>query len=885
MADPLSIAASVVGVVTVGVQISVKLYALGEKIATASQRVTSIANDISSTCAILNQLHDLMTPKPDASGNPCSVFNATALKDITHALRHCEAVFNEIAKYQEQASKQIKGRSRPHTKIQLSRTEKAKWPFLQPQFDELRGDLRDSKGNLLLMITVASLALMQKGGQQQPVDSAEEAELKATIVDLASARSPKPKPKPTANGSNDAHGFAKLLRKLGTSKPTKQVHKGSDRGIGDGPRQRTIQAIAMPEESVEWQAPQSPELALSSLRSEPNEQFERDLTDLESLSSYKTTIPSRPPSTRSVEGPPAKLSVVSPVIEHALGDRELTGFLTQNTNEVHIKNNNTHEFQNDIATLQTIEHDVLYSRNEPQDIRQHLFDSRGMLLNYQTDPEYQESKHREDVLQAWTTSVLPGLSTGFGPCMEVIQLNFPQDEIRRMLQKYTTTGYELHETFLKLNSQQRDLVSSYSTRSGGTLVYVDKSREEVVSTVFGSLTIMVLIWITSAPRHRTKTRKSSVDPRRNLRDAHGQALTAPPGPVLPMLARTRLGGTRTISEESLSTNPSIVQGPLGAVHDPWNSGIYEKTSQAGSRPSPMQSEGSYNVEQRTPRYEGLAREPQEDLLIASEDPFTGTRHTRHLDGTRHLASQSTHIRSPQDIMRERKEREEQRHGPLPASRTPTRAVYEPARDEGYEASKRDDASNFTQKLSVESLYDTATSAAVRSRSYDIPSADRWAAIRGNSEALSSVEQRPYASTSPPLPTASHLALPPSRQPQSLTQPERYISPRPHQPQGVQWKDEGYTSGLPNAQPPADDMMPEIGYGMDDDFSISEPEAAQPTHILPSDPFGNQAPRCRARGRGAPDQGKRTREDNFAVRVNADADANAIVEELLRKWTI
>lgn len=46
MADPLSIAGSVVGITAAGVQASVKLYALAEKVATASQRVTSIADDV-----------------------------------------------------------------------------------------------------------------------------------------------------------------------------------------------------------------------------------------------------------------------------------------------------------------------------------------------------------------------------------------------------------------------------------------------------------------------------------------------------------------------------------------------------------------------------------------------------------------------------------------------------------------------------------------------------------------------------------------------------------------------------------------------------------------------------------------------------------------------
>jgi hypothetical protein len=53
MADPLSVVGSVVGIVAVGARVSVSLFALAEAVNTASDRVASIANDVSSTCGIL----------------------------------------------------------------------------------------------------------------------------------------------------------------------------------------------------------------------------------------------------------------------------------------------------------------------------------------------------------------------------------------------------------------------------------------------------------------------------------------------------------------------------------------------------------------------------------------------------------------------------------------------------------------------------------------------------------------------------------------------------------------------------------------------------------------------------------------------------------------
>lgn len=51
--DPLSVVASVAGVATAGIKVSLTLYALAETVATANDRVESIANDISSTCGIV----------------------------------------------------------------------------------------------------------------------------------------------------------------------------------------------------------------------------------------------------------------------------------------------------------------------------------------------------------------------------------------------------------------------------------------------------------------------------------------------------------------------------------------------------------------------------------------------------------------------------------------------------------------------------------------------------------------------------------------------------------------------------------------------------------------------------------------------------------------
>ncbi|KAF2280474.1 uncharacterized protein EI97DRAFT_455364 [Westerdykella ornata] len=176
MTDPLSITASIVAIAVAGIKVSVALFGLAEQVVTARERVENIANDISSTCAILNQLHDLIGPDPGHDGARNSLFTQTALSDILGAIQHCDRMFHKVQVYLKKASRQIKQSAvaDPQAKkVELSRSERAKWPFLQPQFDELRNDLRDSKGNLLLMIAVANLTLAERSVPCRVVDETE----------------------------------------------------------------------------------------------------------------------------------------------------------------------------------------------------------------------------------------------------------------------------------------------------------------------------------------------------------------------------------------------------------------------------------------------------------------------------------------------------------------------------------------------------------------------------------------------------------------------------------------------------------------------------------------------------------------------------------------
>ena len=159
--DGASVAASIVGLATAGVQISIRLVTLSNQISTASERISSIGNDVSLTSGVLQQLGELMTQKAARDG--VSIFSQSGLETTMTSASMCERIFTEIEAKIKAASEQIRGSARlSGGKIKLSKSEKARWPFLQPSIDFLRSDLREAKETLMLMLQVTTLAFSKK---------------------------------------------------------------------------------------------------------------------------------------------------------------------------------------------------------------------------------------------------------------------------------------------------------------------------------------------------------------------------------------------------------------------------------------------------------------------------------------------------------------------------------------------------------------------------------------------------------------------------------------------------------------------------------------------------------------------------------------------------
>jgi len=462
MADPLSIAGSVVGITAAGVQASVKLYALAEKVATASQRVTSIANDISSTCAILNQVRELIIPQPDAQGTLKSVFNSVALNDISHALRRCRSSFTEIEALLRRAFEQVGKRPALRSKIELSRFEKAKWPFLQPQFDELRNDLRDAKSNLVLMIAVASLALAQRNGQQRPIHETERAEFTSTIVHLQRASTAKPQPR-----------------------------MESSQGEKRGPRKRPAPGLGS-DQSVPDRYTPRPRMMNSAKALSPDARLDDMSTPLSIDDAH------------GVSGNHTTVSTANVFLASA-GDMQLQGLpsrpnpITEAGTSTSI---NPHQNIEGVAFPGQQKSHALGSLPDPDSLdptaRYNYWSSifrLGSGVVPQLPPEL-EDLHETRYYVGWTSNYLHGLATGYGDSVVSSMMELPQKSLRGLVKTYTDDGNDPHISMSELTKEQQSMITaSYIGYDRPEIVYIRLQRNITVSSVFGMLNVETLKWV------------------------------------------------------------------------------------------------------------------------------------------------------------------------------------------------------------------------------------------------------------------------------------------------------------------------------------------------------------------------------------------------------
>jgi hypothetical protein len=582
-----------------------------------------------------DSLRDLIKPQPGPNGTYTTIFNATALSDIDHALSHCDSIFTQIKDYLKRATKQVR-RIAPNstaTKITLSRTEKAKWPFLQPQFQELRNDLRDSKSNLLLMVAVANLAVAQRRGDGVVVDDAEKKEMRATIVRLQRA------------GTMDVGSFSdeevaevgavkRLFRRVVAWRiGRKQVEsddddddeegRGGTRGLdtrsmavpkrpvpqgrvpvvdrdqvaapipqppeppvaeidhpnsqaADGGPSPTIEVRATPppppplaagidlsnSQAADESPPQPPEVE-AALPPPTAAGIEPIQPKLPQPSSLPPTLDgentsSTPDPSSANEGPASSQVLVSseefPDIETVAGPSTAPKPIAINTtleNDAELadatleadswalwglknkrkgKGKGKAPIQN-TAVVQMLDAAVQtspiegtqaldFAANNPPS-QQHNNTPTPPQPNLtagdsQPDkPDVDSSNDKntkpisltiDGILQAWTSTILPGLTDGNSYSLAIVELTIPPAQVQSLLPIHSQhpTSPSTMDILRNLNPYQRRMILDHVQARGAKLLHVDVWHKESVVTVFGQLDVVTLIWITSTTQEKLK---------------------------------------------------------------------------------------------------------------------------------------------------------------------------------------------------------------------------------------------------------------------------------------------------------------------------------------------------------------------------------------------
>lgn len=181
--EPIGAAASVLAIATAGIQVSLKLIAFADQVATASRKIEDVGTDVSVTAGTLQELGEFMNLPTKRS---IKMFLPHQVRGITQSSERCSQIFEELKTMLSAASHQLRDRQDTKTKdkvtpqkLKLSRLECMKWPFLQPSMDPLRSELRDAKATLTLMLQVVNLRYAQATSS---LNQDEQEDLKRMII-------------------------------------------------------------------------------------------------------------------------------------------------------------------------------------------------------------------------------------------------------------------------------------------------------------------------------------------------------------------------------------------------------------------------------------------------------------------------------------------------------------------------------------------------------------------------------------------------------------------------------------------------------------------------------------------------------------------------------
>lgn len=154
----LGIIASVLQIADIGLRLSLRLYTLGERVASADKSIISISKDVSLTSNILKELGQ--TLGNDRASRICC---QQAIQTAGTLVKECLGIFEEVDQVLVKKSANIKSveKEEEDRESAVQVLERLKWPSVKGNIELLTTNLERQKSTLVLMLNVIALAKQQ----------------------------------------------------------------------------------------------------------------------------------------------------------------------------------------------------------------------------------------------------------------------------------------------------------------------------------------------------------------------------------------------------------------------------------------------------------------------------------------------------------------------------------------------------------------------------------------------------------------------------------------------------------------------------------------------------------------------------------------------------
>ncbi|MCJ1381241.1 Serine active site containing protein 1 [Xylographa soralifera] len=178
MAEALGLAASILQIVSTGVQVSLYLYRFAETVSSAGKALKEISDDITFTTSVLEQLRTTLEAEKHHG-----TASKEALSTADILVRECSNVFEAIMALVKKHFPEPREGQRS-----IARMNSLKWPFIQPKIENLRSKLEKHKTKLILMTQVLTFAKIAASEQRNINNQIEQERQKLEALLIVSQR-------------------------------------------------------------------------------------------------------------------------------------------------------------------------------------------------------------------------------------------------------------------------------------------------------------------------------------------------------------------------------------------------------------------------------------------------------------------------------------------------------------------------------------------------------------------------------------------------------------------------------------------------------------------------------------------------------------------------